>query len=624
MQANISYSTTVSKLAIKVGQYIFILLFPYFGYCQPPLPIVKPLYHYASYELRIDSSAGLTIADISSHHSSNQFKYLPITTAVTKNFNSAYWIKFKINIDPCCPALVLSSNSYFSEIDVYVFDSAGRYTSEKSGMKIPLKNRKFRHEQPNFLLPNLGYEQTCYIRFSSRLPGMGINIRLSEIATIYSEDINTKADYGIFFGIIIIISIYSFILFFKIGEQSYLYYALYVISFGLFACSEWGIMYRFIQESLFGPIAFINMYTLPYASMSIWLLCYTKSFLDTKIHSPFIHKVLSILIVVRIFLLVIGLFFALPDITSPLIESGLMLFAFWAGIIRWKQGYKPTRYFLVAMFVLFLGVLVHSTRSHIVWLHLPRYINQYGLYIAGIGEIILFSIALADRFKNLKLKSELALKNQIFQMEENEKLKDKVNRELEEKVSQRTTDLNLANNQLQQQRKEIERMNVLLHTDNLKLSDNVKKISQARVTHQKVSFEEFQAIYCDDEACYQYLEELKWKQGFTCKKCHNTKYSSGPTPYARRCSKCNHIERIFSDTIFSGIKFPIQKAFCFIFLLYHDKGITIDQLAVKLELGRQTAWAFRKKVYANAPQNTSDWSGAILQNNASNIHGELK
>ena len=619
MLASNSCNIIWSKFLSTVEVFIFSVLFSFFGFIVEAIPQqTVPQYQYTSYELRIDSTANLTVGDIVNKHAISNFESLPTTSAVTKNLPCAYWLKFKILINPEYPALVLSSSSYFSEMDLYLFDSIGTYTTEKSGMKTLFKNRKFRINHPAFLLPNLGYEQTCYIRLTTKLPGLGISIFLSEIATTYSDNIETNADYGMFFGIIIIISIYSLILFFKIGEQSYLYYALYVISFGLFACSEWGIMYRFIPESIFGPIAFINMYTLPYASMSIWLLFYTKSFLETKIHTPFIDQILSLLIVVRIFLLIIGLFFPLPDITSPLIESGLMLFAFWAGIIRWKQGYKPSRFFLAAMFVLFLGVLIHSIKSYIGWLHLPAYVNQYGLYIAGVGEIILFSIALADRFKNLKLKSEMALKNQIFQMAENEKLKDKVNRELEEKVTQRTADLNSANITLKHQQREIERMNMLLQTDNLKLSDNVKKISQARVTHQKVSFEEFQSIYADDENCYKYLEQLKWKQGFVCKKCSNIKYSTGPTPYSRRCSKCNHIERIFSDTVFSGIKFPIQKAFCFIFLLYHDKGITIDQLAAKLELGRQTAWSFRKKVKANTTKDSTDWSAVILQNMASN------
>lgn len=568
-------------------------------------------YKFTSFEIITDSLNTLSILDVSQGKAQQEFVNFDNFKATTKNDFCAYWIKFKINIDTSQPALILHFPSYFSKIEIYNFDSLGNYTLEKGGMQIPSIETEMRDKSPAFVFPNRGYEQTCFIHLTTKLSTLGIGIYFSKLEVFHSQAVTTQYNYGIFFGIIIIISIYSFILFFKIGEHAYLYYGLYVISFGLFACSAWGIMFNYIPDALFGHVAFLNMYTLPYAFMSIWLLCYTKSLLDTKIYTPVIHKTINFLIVFRIFLLLVGLLYPLPDITNPLIETGLMLFAFWAGIMRWNQGYKAARYFLIAMFVLLIGVLIHSTQPIRSSYFLPYHINQYGLYIAGMVEIILFSIALADRFKNLKLKSEIALKNQIFQMEENEKLKDKINRELEEKVALRTTDLNNANIKLQQQAKEIERINVLLKYDNLKLNDNVKKISQDRVTNKKVSFEEFRLLYSDDDACYKYLEEIKWKNGFECIKCKNVKYSTGPTPYSRRCSKCNHIERIYSGTIFSGVKFPIQKAFCIIFLIYHEKGITIDQLATKLALGRQTVWAFRKKVMNNIPSQIIDWSAAI-------------
>ncbi len=573
----------------------------------------EPFYKFTSFEILTDSLNSLTIIDVSAGKAKKKFININDIKATTKKDFCAYWIKFKINIHPSQPALVLNCPPYFSTVEVYILDSLGNYTLEKGGMQIPTKERKMQDENPSFIFPNKGYEQTCYVKLTSKLPDLGISINFSKLDSFHSQTIATQYDYGIFFGIIVIISIYSFILFFKIGERAYLYYGLYVISFGLFACSAWGMMFKYIPDANFGQVAFINMYTLPYAFMSIWLLCYTQSLLDTRIHTPIIHQTINLLIVFRIFLLLIGLLYPLPGITNPLIESGLMLFAFWAGIKRWNQGYKQARYFLIAMFVLLIGVLIHSTQPLLIKWPIPNYINQYGLYIAGVAEIILFSIALADRFKNLKLKSEIALKNQIFQMEENEKLKDKINRELEEKVVLRTSDFNIANIKLQQQAKEIERINVLLQSDNLKLYDNVKKISQDRVTNKKVSFDEFKLIYSDDDSCYKYLEEIKWKNGFQCIKCSNTKYSSGPTPYSRRCSKCNNIERIYSGTVFSGVRFPIQKAFCFIFLIYHEKGITIDQLATKLELGRQTVWAFRKKGMNNITPQTTDWSAAIIQ-----------
>ena len=135
-----------------------------------------------------------------------------------------------------------------------------------------------------------------------------------------------------------------------------------------------------------------------------------------------------------------------------------------------------------------------------------------------------------------------------------------------------------------------------------------------------MSFEEFKEIYPDDEACFKYLTILKWPNNhFVCRKCGNTKYSKGNSPHSRRCSKCNHIERIYTDTIFSGIKFPITKAFYVLFIVGTGKNnITIDELSQSLELRKQTCWAFKKKLAESIAakktrqKNKDGWSHLII------------
>ena len=65
----------------------------------------------------------------------------------------------------------------------------------------------------------------------------------------------------------------------------------------------------------------------------------------------------------------------------------------------------------------------------------------------------------------------------------------------------------------------------------------------------------------------------------------------------RKCTTCKHIESPTANTIFHGVKFPLNKAF---YLVYHahysKKSKTIDELSEELDLRRNTLWAFRKKV----------------------------
>jgi hypothetical protein len=248
------------------------------------------------------------------------------------------------------------------------------------------------------------------------------------------------------------------------------------------------------------------------------------------------------------------------------------------------------------------------------------------MYKTGVLEIFFFSLALADRFRILKLEQNYAhlqtidflqenstLKDRmISQLNENEKLKDELNRKLETKVKDRTKELEEANNVILD-------INRYLEESNRKLAGDVKKISLNRVMQKTVTFEEFMEIYPDDESCYLYLDKLKWSTGFVCKKCGNDRYCNGNTIHSRRCSKCNYIERITSGTIFSHIKFPITKAFYILFLVNTGKHQTIDELARILKMRKQTVWYFRKKlsdVIKDSPKRKSrideGWSRWII------------
>jgi hypothetical protein len=225
------------------------------------------------------------------------------------------------------------------------------------------------------------------------------------------------------------------------------------------------------------------------------------------------------------------------------------------------------------------------------------------MYRTGAVEVFFFSIALADKFRLLKQRDELSQKRtieylqensrlqeeMISQLNENEVLKDQLNRELEKKVKERTRDLEEANNVILE-------INRFLEESNRNLAGEVKKISLKRVMQKTVTFDEFKEIYPDEESCYVFLEKLKWSSGFKCKKCGYEKFSAGNTPHSRRCSRCNYIERITSETIFAHIKFPITKAFYMLFLINSGKNITIDALSDMLDLRKQTVWYFRKKI----------------------------
>ncbi len=110
---------------------------------------------------------------------------------------------------------------------------------------------------------------------------------------------------------------------------------------------------------------------------------------------------------------------------------------------------------------------------------------------------------------------------------------------------------------------------------------------------------EFQKQFPDDNACLAYLAEQKWKDGYRCAKCGNTKYCKGDKPYTRQCTKCHYIASPTSGTLFHKVKFSLLKAFYIVYYVStNKKGISSTELSRKLGLRQKTCWLFKQKVMA--------------------------
>ncbi|HEY0175427.1 MAG TPA: transposase, partial [Pedobacter sp.] len=251
-------------------------------------------------------------------------------------------------------------------------------------------------------------------------------------------------------------------------------------------------------------------------------------------------------------------------------------------------------------------------------------------------EMVFLSLAIGDKVRVLKHKKDKVQRQMIRQMAENAKFKDTLNLELEAKVEERTrevfhksliieaknSELEAVNHTLKQQAEEISRMNVLLEQDNHELQTSVEKVTRDRVMSADVDFEEFSKIYPDKESCNLFLSDLKWKDGYRCRKCRHTHYYNGHIPYSRRCSKCSYEESVTTYTIFHNTRIPINKAFYMIFLIYSTNGkISSHKLAEILNIRQSTCWTYGSKVKLVMEErkailkkaNKNGWSKLVLE-----------
>jgi hypothetical protein len=114
---------------------------------------------------------------------------------------------------------------------------------------------------------------------------------------------------------------------------------------------------------------------------------------------------------------------------------------------------------------------------------------------------------------------------------------------------------------------------------------------------EELSTEQVEAMFHSDDKCLEFLAEIKWGNGFTCRKCGNTNYCAGKAQQSRRCTKCKTEESATTGTIFHNCKFPISKAFYIAYNVCKGKEeVSTYEFARRLSLRQMTCWNFKTKI----------------------------
>jgi hypothetical protein len=117
------------------------------------------------------------------------------------------------------------------------------------------------------------------------------------------------------------------------------------------------------------------------------------------------------------------------------------------------------------------------------------------------------------------------------------------------------------------------------------------------IFNKELSVAELEELFSSDEKCMEFLSEVKWSNGFICRKCGNTNFCSGKTPHSRRCTKCKTEESAAAGTIFHNCKFPVSKAFYIAYNVCKGKeDLSTYEFARRLSLRQMTCWNFKTKI----------------------------
>lgn len=112
------------------------------------------------------------------------------------------------------------------------------------------------------------------------------------------------------------------------------------------------------------------------------------------------------------------------------------------------------------------------------------------------------------------------------------------------------------------------------------------------------TFNEFEIFFMSEALCRNYIEKLRWSDGYTCPQCGSTKTPWKTNRGNLRCQSCDREKSITADTLFERSKFPLKTWFLAIWFVTSQKnGASALGLQRVLGLGSyQTAWTWLQKL----------------------------
>jgi signal transduction histidine kinase/CheY-like chemotaxis protein len=194
--------------------------------------------------------------------------------------------------------------------------------------------------------------------------------------------------------------IYNLFIYLSVRDTSYLYYILYIASFGLYQLSVNGVAVEYFWPN--NPWWANAAVPFLIGSAALFGSLFARSFLHTAQHSRWIDRILLALAACG------GLVMALALMTSYAVAlrlaTGLALVftvtIFVAAIKAWYCGQRMARYFIIAWSAFLLGGVVNTL---MVLGYLPNvFLTMYASQIGSAIEVALLSLALADRINGMR------------------------------------------------------------------------------------------------------------------------------------------------------------------------------------------------------------------------------
>lgn len=251
---------------------------------------------------------------------------------------------------------------------------------------------------------------------------------------------------GIYIGLMLAMFVYNVFVGVSVRERVYLYYSGYVFFVALTQAVIHGYVYLYIGDEL-GFYSYKMLYL--FGSLSgLFTLLFVTEFLKLRQTAPVWARVLMVIAAidfVALLLALVGLERVSYNIIDGCAGGGSILVLLVAVLLVFRR-VPSAKFFLIAWSLFLLSVLVFVLNDAGF---LSRFVfTKYSMLFGSGVEVLLLSLALANRINVLTAEKKSSQQRALEVSRENERIIREQNLLLEEKVTERTSELEQSNRDL--------------------------------------------------------------------------------------------------------------------------------------------------------------------------------
>lgn len=322
--------------------------------------------------------------------------------------DSAIWLRFTLRngTSASVEQLIEWASGYREAVTLYSPDAAGAYRSSVAGTARPFASRPYPSRFPVFpVVLAAGQTQTFYLRVHDPVAAL-MPVALWDAASYADLEHRTSVIHALYFGMVMALVLFNALLFLILRAPIYLWYVGFVLSSAFYQAAVHGIGHQILWPD--APAFAIRA-----VWVSVWLAItvafqFTRKMLNTATIVPRLDTLLRVGTVGCLVLLLLAIFHSSAAVIQ--VMSALVLlsspFVLVAALVCAFQRQRSAYFFLAAFVPLIIAIMLERLAAY-------GAISQsaatlHAIQFGSAFEMVMLSLALADRFAQLKKEKEKA------------------------------------------------------------------------------------------------------------------------------------------------------------------------------------------------------------------------